>query len=471
MKSFTRLSLIFLFTLIPMATIAQTNQGPAKFRSRRVILRENLEYRRQIDSLEKAIHEYREQIRIEDSLKNAILFEENENKVAAGSFGAIEYTPDVQDSLLSIWYHQTQIDRSREGDSYDMDSIHLTSDVPDKVFIDRIAKMNSFITLPFNETVKNYIILYAEKMPTKMGHILALCDYYMPIFEETFNKYGLPDELKYMAIIESALNPRAVSRAGAKGMWQFMFRTAKSYGLEIDSYVDERLDPYKSADAAARYLRDSYNVFGDWCLAISSYNCGAGNVSKAIRRAGGTKDFWRIYDFLPRETRGYMPAFVGAMYAVTYYKEHGLKPEKMQLPTHIDTLDIHKMLHFKQISGLLGIPEDYLRNLNPQYLHDIIPGSEKHSYTLRLPYNFTSNFVQQEDSVYTFMADSLFNPVMVSTVKEQAKTSSTITYIVKKGDYLGRIASRYHVSVAQLKRWNNLRSDNIRVGQRLFIHR
>jgi membrane-bound lytic murein transglycosylase D len=304
-----------------------------------------------------------------------------------------------------------------------------------------------------------------------MGHILALCDYYMPIFEETFSKYGLPDELKYMAIIESALNPRAVSRAGAKGMWQFMFRTAKSYGLEIDSYVDERLDPYKSADAAARYLRDSYNVFGDWCLAISSYNCGPGNVSKAIRRAGGTKDFWRIYDFLPRETRGYMPAFVGAMYAVNYYKEHGIKPEKLQLPTHIDTLDIHKMLHFKQLSGILGIPEDYLRNLNPQYLHDIIPGSEKHSYTLRLPYNFTSNFVSQEDSVYTFMADSLFNPVMVSTVKEQAKTSSRITYVVKKGDFLGRIASRYHVSVAQLKRWNNLRSDNIRVGQRLYIHR
>lgn len=471
MKSFTRLSLILIFTLIPLAMKAQTGQGPAKFRSRRVILRENLEYRKQIDSLEKAIHEYQEHIRIEDSLKNAILFEENENKVAAGSFGAIEYTPDVQDSLLSIWYHQTQIDRNREGDSYDMDSIHLTSDVPDKVFIDRLAKMNSYITLPFNETVKNYIILYAEKMPTKMGHILALCDYYMPIFEETFNKYGLPDELKYMAIIESALNPRAVSRAGAKGMWQFMFRTAKSYGLEIDSYVDERLDPYKSADAAARYLKDSYNVFGDWCLAISSYNCGAGNVIKAIRRAGGTKDFWRIYDFLPRETRGYMPAFVGAMYAVTYYKEHGLKPEKMQLPSHIDTLDIHKMLHFKQLSGLLGIPEDYLRNLNPQYLHDIIPGSEKHSYTLRLPYNFTSDFVQQEDSVYTFMADSLFNPVMVSTVKEQAKTSSTITYVVKKGDYLGRIASRYRVSVAQLKRWNNLRSDNIKVGQRLYIHR
>ena len=152
-------------------------------------------------------------------------------------------------------------------------------------------------------------------------------------------------------------------------------------------------------------------------------------------------------------------------------KEHGLKPEKMQLPTHIDTLDIHKMLHFKQLSGILGIPEDYLRNLNPQYLHDIIPGSEKHSYTLRLPYNFTSDFVSQEDSVYTFMADSLFNPVMVSTVKEQAKTSSRITYIVKKGDFLGRIASRYHVSVAQLKRWNNLRSDNIRVGQRLYIHR
>ena len=179
-----------------------------------------------------------------------------------------------------------------------------------------------------------------------MGTILGLCKYYMPIFEETFNKYNLPDELKYMAIIESALNPVAVSRAGAKGMWQFMFRTAQLYGLEINSFVDERLDPFKSADAAARYLIDSYNVFGDWNLAISSYNCGSGNINKAIRRSGGKRDFWSVYNYLPRETRGYVPAFVGAMYAIKYSKEYGLVPASVQMPAQLDTFEIHKNLHF-----------------------------------------------------------------------------------------------------------------------------
>jgi membrane-bound lytic murein transglycosylase D len=331
--------------------------------------------------------------------------------------------------------------------------------------------MNSFITLPFNETVRNYIILYSEKMPTKMGHILGLCRYYMPIFEEIFNKYDMPLELKYMAVIESALNPVAVSRAGAKGMWQFMYKTARDYGLEINSYVDERLDPVASADAAARFLSDSYAIFGDWNPAISSYNCGAGNVNKAIRRAGGNKDFWTIYNYLPKESRGYVPAFVGAMYAFTYYREHGITPEPVALPAHVDTFEIHKMLHFQQISEVVGVPMETLRNLNPQYIHDVIPGTED-TYILRLPYQYTAAFIDNEDSVYVHRAKEIFSPATLENIQSGTTTTTTtsrITYKVKKGDTLGKIASRYHVTINQIKSWNNLRSSNIKIGQRLII--
>ena len=231
----------------------------------------------------------------------------------------------------------------------------FTTDVPDSVLIQRLLQMNSFISLPYNETVKNYMILYSEKMPRKMGELLGLSEYYMPIFEETFRRYDLPLELKYVAIIESALNPRAQSRVGATGMWQFMYRTALNYGLRIDSYVDERMDPVASADAAARYFRDAYRIFGDWALAISSYNCGSGNVNKAIKRAGGRRDFWSIYDYLPRETRGYVPAMVGAMYAFRYAKEYGLSPEPVPVPTYVDTFHIHRNLHLGQVSEMLGL--------------------------------------------------------------------------------------------------------------------
>ena len=185
-----------------------------------------------------------------------------------------------------------------------------------------------------------------------MAHMLGLCQYYMPIFDETFNKHDLPEELKAMAIIESAMNPLAVSRAGAKGMWQFMYATAKMYGLHIDSFVDERMDPFKAADAAARYLQDAYEIFGDWNLAIASYNCGAGNVNKAIRRSGGKRAFWDIWPYLPRETRGYVPAFVGALYAMTYYKEHGIKPEAIEMPIHVDTFKINKQLTSSRLQSL-----------------------------------------------------------------------------------------------------------------------
>ena len=431
--------------------------------------KENTKLRTELDSLRNEIEKYRLEAEYTDSIAGEMmdLYEENEIKSAAG-INPEDYTAEISDSLLNIWYvHKNTTNDGIE--EYDMDSIRFESNVPDEVYMERIRKMNSFITLPYNDIVKNYIILYSEKMPTKMGNILGLCRYYMPIFEETLNRYNMPEELKAMAVIESALNPTAVSRAGAKGMWQFMYSTAKSYGLHIDSFVDERFDPVKSADAAARYLQDAYEIFGDWNLAIASYNCGAGNVNKAIRRSGGSRAFWDIYPYLPRETRGYVPAFVGALYAMTYYKEHGIKPEAIELPAHIDTFKISKMLHLKQVSHFTGASLEELKNLNPQYSHDIIPGNDK-EYILRLPYTYSNAFIDNEDSLYIYNAAEFFNPVTLKKIKDGGD-GERIVYRVKSGDYLGRIASRHRCTVAQIKRWNNLTSNNIRVGQKLVIYR
>ena len=252
-----------------------------------------------------------------------------------------------------------------------------------------------------------------------------------------------------------------------------MYRTAISYGLEINSFVDERLDPFKSADAAARYLIDSYNIFGDWNLAISSYNCGAGNINKAIRRNGGSRDFWSVYNYLPKETRGYVPAFVGAMYAIRYSKEYGLNPAPIQMPAQLDTFEIRKNLHFKQISELVGISVDELRNLNPQYINDIIPGDSK-TYVLRIPYNYTNDFIANEDSLYTYKAAEYLNPqTLASTAKTTSSSSGSgpIIYKVKKGDSLGKIAARYKVTVNQLKNWNHLRSSTISIGQKIRVYK
>ena len=420
-----------------------------------------------IDSLYMELDRYRAELDMTDSLEMEMLAAYGEAVERSHErFEPIEYTTEVSDSLLNIWYAHRQ---AYDEDNLDLDSTKFASNVPDEVYIERIKKMNSFITLPYNDIVKNYIILYSEKMPTKMAHMLGLCQYYMPIFDETFNKHDLPEELKAMAIIESAMNPLAVSRAGAKGMWQFMYATAKMYGLHIDSFVDERMDPFKAADAAARYLQDAYEIFGDWNLAIASYNCGAGNVNKAIRRSGGKRAFWDIWPYLPRETRGYVPAFVGALYAMTYYKEHGIKPEAIEMPIHVDTFKINKQLHLKQVAELTGAPLEELKNLNPQYRHDIIPGNSK-EYILRLPYTYTNAFIEHEDSVYTHKYDEFFNPTTIKKIQDGAD-GERIVYVVKNGDYLGRIASRNRCTVAQIKRWNGLKSNNIRVGQRLVIYR
>lgn len=440
-----------------------------KLNSRKRQIQENEMLKKQIDSLKQEIEACRAELRLNDSIARQVrdLYEENEDKMGIG-INPDDYSAEVSDSLLNLWYlHKKTFDHSEE--EYNMDSVVFTSNVPDEVYIDRIKKMNSFITLPYNDIVRNYIILYSEKMPTKMSSILGLSKYYMPIFDEVFDRYNMPEELKAMAVIESALNPLAVSRAGAKGMWQFMYSTAKIYGLTINSFVDERLDPVKSAEAAARYLKDSYEIFGDWNLAIASYNCGAGNVNKAIRRSGGKRAFWDIWPYLPRETRGYVPAFVGALYTMTYYKEHGIRPSVIQMPEHIDTFKVNKMLHFGQINELTGVPMDQIKNLNPQYKHQIIPGNEK-EYILRLPYKYTNAYIEHEDSIHTYKADVFFNPVTIKKIKDGGD-GERIVYKVKSGDYLGKIAGKYRVSVAQIKRWNNLKSNDIRVGQKLIIYR
>ena len=446
------------FTTVPAS--AADREKP---KSRKELARENARMREVLDSLiselenvrSKAVHHIPEQA--------------DEGGLAIEGLLPEDYTLDVTDSLLSLWYvHKSML----KGDtvSFNMDSVHFRSSVTDKEYLQRLADMNSFITLPFNETVRNYIILYSEKMPTKMSSMLALSQYYFPIFEEIFDRYGLPKELKYMAVIESAFNPVAVSRAGAKGMWQFMYNTAKMYGLTINSFVDERLDPVKSADAAARYMRDAYRIFGDWNLAISSYNCGSGNVNKAMRRSG-SREFWPVYNYLPRETRGYVPAFVGAMYAFTYYREHGLVPETDSMPVQVDTFHIRRMLHFQQVSALTGVSVEMLKKLNPQYVHDIVPGTAKEEYVLRLPYQYTSKFIENEDSVYAYNAKEYFSPATLQNIAVSGSSSSQrIAYKVKSGDYLGRIASRYHVTVKQIMEWNHLRNTNLRVGQVLYIY-
>ena len=378
------------------------------------------------------------------------------------------------DSLLSLYYAQKKI--SMVDNLYiDLDSAKLTSDIPDSVFIARLKAMNSFIPLPYNDIIKNHIVFYTQKIPHKIDLILGMSAYYLPIFEEIIDQYDLPKELRIMAVIESALNPNACSRVKARGLWQFMYRTALQYNLKINSYVDERLDPIASTHAACKYLKDSYTIFGDWALAIASYNCGTGNVNKAIRRAG-SRDFWKIYPYLPRETRGYVPSFVAALYTLNYYKEHKIVPRAISMPAHVDTFMIHKPLHFGQISEVVGVPVDELQNLNPQYIKQIIPGSPE-GMVLNLPYQYTTSFVNSEDSIYTYKDSLYFNPIIFKETKGSNLASSSsgserntsYTHVVRKGETLGAIAMKYGVKLSDLQRWNHTKS-KISIGQTIVIH-
>lgn len=367
------------------------------------------------------------------------------------------------DELLRSWAKKGQTIQC----NYHQENAVLCDDA---TYIKRLYALPSKMELAYNDIVKGFIEMYAGRRRGQVSYMLGLGAYYFPMFEEALDKEGLPLELKYLPVIESALNPIARSRVGATGLWQFMPATGKMYNLEINSLVDERRDPYKSTQAAVQYLKDMYHIYGDWNLVIAAYNCGPGNVNKAIRRSGGKKDYWEIYPFLPRETRGYVPAFIAATYIMNYHKEHKICPATTELPVLADTLGINRMVHLEQIAEVLNIPLDNIRALNPQYKEDIIPGEHK-EYALKLPITSLTSFIANEDTIYAHKRDELLTHKKVRYVAQGGPSAggSYRTHKVKKGDTLGAIAMRYGTSVSQIKKWNNMRSDRLSIGQNLQV--
>lgn len=348
--------------------------------------------------------------------------------------------------------------------------------LPDSVYKARLQALPCVVELPYNQIVKRFILRYVQRGQKQVARMKRMSEYYFPIFEEALDRYGLPYELELMPVIESALNPQAHSHMGAAGLWQFMPATGKRYGLEINSLVDERMDPIKSTEAACRFLKAMYDIFQDWNLVIAAYNCGSGNVSKAIHRAGGKRDFWSIYPYLPRETRSYLPTFIAANYAMNYSDEHGICPAPLEKIMLTDTILTNRRLHLEQVSTKLEIPLDELRRLNPQYTRDILPGGT--TYALCLPSEKAGLFIEQQDSIYAHKADQLINNrraeidmAKVTDISGAYRVNGVTYYTIKNGDTLGGIAKKFRCSVKQLKAWNGLKNDNIRAGRKLKIYK
>ena len=454
--------------LVILSTTTPASAGPRKV-NKKQLLTENTALQSKIDSLKNELGNYQKQLNIADSINQELTkaFEASKKHKPFSIAIPKVYTENTSDSLLDLWYVHTQVKQFNFDPNIGKN--HLQSNIPDSVFIQRLKDMNIIFQLPYNDIVKDYLISYSEKRKKGMAKIMGLCEYYMPYFEEIFHNAGIPQEIKALAIVESALNPTAVSWANAKGTWQLLHSTAKAYDLHIDSFVDERFDPIKSAVAAAELLKDAYKIFGDWNLAIASYNCGPGNIQKAIKKAGSRK-FWDIWPYLPQETRGYVPALVGVMYAMHYHNEYGIEPVAIEMPSYTDTFKINKKLHFKQISEMIGIPVADLKKYNPQYIHDIIPGNER-EYILRMPHKYTNAFIEKEDTIYKHKTAEFFDPLTIKKIVEMPKEEGKITYTVKKGDCLGTIAAQYkNVTVEKIKKWNKLKSDNLSIGQKLTIH-
>lgn len=343
-------------------------------------------------------------------------------------------------------------------------------DLPTDTLIKRLKLLDAKtpFKIVYNPQLENVIKSYLKRNKKSMERLMALSSYYFPLFEQKLDTYNIPLEIKYLAIVESALNPRAKSRVGATGLWQFMYATGKMHGLDVSSYVDERMDPVRSTEAAAKYLSSLYKVFGDWDLVLASYNSGPGNVSKAIRRSGGKTDYWSLRPYLPRETAGYVPAFLATLYIFEYAEEHGFQPPKNEVAfIETDTLKPKRILTFDQISEVTGVDKELLQFLNPSYKLDVIPYVPKENYSLRLPKEKSGLFVQNEEAIYAYTQSE--------TAKKEKKLTKTIegqeriTYRVKRGDFLGRIAEKFGVGVSSLKEWNNLRSNNLKIGQQLVI--
>ena len=374
------------------------------------------------------------------------------------------------DSLLKEWNNRSYLTPAE-------DCVQAGNPEFDKdTYVHRLSRLPNVIEMPYNDVVRKFIDQYTGRLRRSVSLFLGAGNFYMPIFEEALEAYQLPLELKYLPVIESALNPMATSRAGAVGLWQFIITTGKLYGLEVTSLIDERRDPIKASYAAAHYLKDLYDIFGDWTLVIASYNCGPNNVRKAISRAGGERDYWKIYPYLPAETRGYVPAFIAANYAMNYYCEHNICPAGTILPASTDTVHVRRNLHFDQLVAQCNVSLDELRALNPQYRTSLIPG-DSHTCTLRLPTAAMNRFAELGDSVYSYRATELMtNRSEVEVSEPTASTSrsrrggrGSKSVTVRRGDSLGAIARRNGTTVARLRKLNGIRGNNIRAGQKLRV--
>ena len=372
------------------------------------------------------------------------------------------------DSLMNNWQSRTLL-QLLEGDS-----ICEAQPVSDSIYADRLDRLPSIIEMTYNDVTKQFIERYANRNRRLVSNMLGLSTYYMPMIESALDSYNMPLELKYLPIIESAFNPKAVSRVGAKGLWQFMFPTGKIYGLKVNSYIDERFDPLKSTHAAIRYLRDLHKFFKSWDLAIAAYNCGPGNVKKAIIRSGGKTNFWQIYRFLPRETRGYIPAFIAVNYIMNYYEEHGISPMQPAITIATDTVHVNKNLHFSQVSELCNIELDAIRAMNPQYIRDIVPGKSE-TCVLRLPNETITSLLNLGDSVYKHKEDIFFPATQLAQLEKNVKLNdggrgTGKRHKVRNGETLSTIARKYGVSVKQIMRANGMKNTNIRAGRYINIY-
>ncbi len=381
------------------------------------------------------------------------------------------------DSLMNEYMSRNYLDKDDDCRMKDVNPYYEK-----EVYVDRLSRMPTIIEMPYNEVVRKFIDRYSGRLRHSVSYMLGACNFYMPIFEQALDTYGLPLELKYLPVIESALNPTAVSRVGATGLWQFMLTTGKQYGLNVNTLVDERRDPIKASDAAARYLRDLYRIFGNWHLVIAAYNCGPENVNKAIRRSNGVKDYWHIYPYLPKETRGYVPAFIAANYIMNYYCEHNICPMRTRLPAATDTVMISRDVHFEQIAAVCNIEKEKIKALNPSYRREVIPGKAAPS-PLKLPQMDISKFIEMEDSIYNYCTDSLLTKRAEVEVRDDvptlsrkkgrnsrrttAKRGKTVT--VRSGQTLSEIARRHGTTVAKLKRLNGIKGTNIRAGKKLRV--
>lgn len=388
------------------------------------------------------------------------------------------------DSLLNLYYSKTYLQPDNDCNLRDEDVSY-----PKEVYIERLSRLPNVMEMPYNDIVRKFIDRYTGRLRHSVSYMLGASNFYTPIFEEALEAYGLPLELKYLPVIESALNPKATSHAGAAGLWQFMVATGKQYGLEVNSLVDERRDPIKSSYAAAQYLKDLYKIFNDWSLVIAAYNCGPENINKAIHRAGGEADYWKIYPYLPRETRGYVPAFIAANYVMNYYCEHNICPMRTTLPAKTDTIIVSRDVHFKQIADVCGIDIEELRTLNPQYRRDIVNGSNKPS-VVRMPATVTNTFIANEDSIYNYQTEALFARRSLVEVdrtssssytrksstkrksyskKRRSRRSRVRRVTIRQGDTLSEIAERNHTTVSKLRRLNGIKGNNIRAGKKIRV--